>query len=129
MSAGQQVPPWLQEQIAKLQQAQQSLHAVQVQRQQLEAERAEAGRALEELKKAAEGQAVYKQAGSVLIRTGRDELIADLEESSELAATRSKVLEKQEARVMEAAREQEAKINDMIRGRQPGSPAPKEGAS
>lgn len=133
MSSGQQVPPWLQEQVAKLQQAQQSLHSVQLQRQQLEAERAETARALEEVRKAADGDAVYKQAGTVMVRADRASLIAELEEREELAGTRSKVLEKQEARVREAAREQEAKINEMVSGRQAGSqagsPSPKTGAS
>ena len=51
MSAGQQMPPWLQEQIAKMQQSQQNLQSILMQKQQVEMENAESDRALEELKK------------------------------------------------------------------------------
>ena len=50
MSAGQQMPPWLQEQIAKMQQSQQNLQSILMQKQQVEMENAESDRALEELK-------------------------------------------------------------------------------
>ncbi|MBO60874.1 MAG: prefoldin subunit beta, partial [Verrucomicrobiales bacterium] len=40
MSAGQ-MPPWLQEQIGKLQQSQQNLQSIMTQRQHLEMEKAE----------------------------------------------------------------------------------------
>jgi len=36
MSSKQQIPPWMQEQIMKMQQAQQSLQSILVQKQQLE---------------------------------------------------------------------------------------------
>ena len=52
MSAGQQMPPWLQEQIGKMQQSQQNLQSILMQKQQVEMENAESDRALEELKKA-----------------------------------------------------------------------------
>ena len=51
MSAGQQMPPWLQEQIGKMQQSQQNLQSILMQKQQVEMENAESDRALEELKK------------------------------------------------------------------------------
>ena len=46
-----QMPPWLQEQIMKLQQSQQNLQSIMTQRQHLEMEKAETEKALEELKK------------------------------------------------------------------------------
>lgn len=51
MSSGQQIPPWLQEQIMKMQQSQQSLQSIHMQKQQLGMELAESDKALEELKK------------------------------------------------------------------------------
>ena len=57
-----QMPPWLQEQIMKLQQTQQSLQSIMTQKQHLEIEKAETTKALEELKKIADGDAVFKQA-------------------------------------------------------------------
>lgn len=116
MSAGQQMPPWLQEQLVKMQQNQQNLQSIQVQRQQLEMEKVESEKALEELKKAGDNDTVYKHSGSILIKSSKTELIAELEEKMELSETRSKVLEKQETRVKESIKEQEAKINEMVKG-------------
>jgi prefoldin beta subunit len=122
MSSGQQIPPWLQEQLMKLQQSQQNLQSIMAQKQQLDVEQMEADRALEELKKAADTDAVYKHAGSVLIKSTKTALIAELEEKKELANTRVTVLAKQETRVKESIKEQETKINEMIRGAQKPSP-------
>ena len=84
MSAGQ-MPPWLQEQIMKLQQSQQNLQSIVTQKQHLEIEKAETEKALDELKKVADGDAVYKQAGTVLIKSTKQELIDELEEKQEMA--------------------------------------------
>ena len=43
------MPPWLQEQIMKLQQTQQNLQSIMTQKQHLEIEKAETTKALEEL--------------------------------------------------------------------------------
>ena len=92
MSAGQ-MPPWLQEQIGKLQQSQQNLQSIMTQRQHLEMEKAETEKALDELKKVADGDSVFKQAGTVLIKSDKKTLTDELEEKIELAKTRSTVLE------------------------------------
>lgn len=116
MSSGQQIPPWLQEQIMKLQQSQQNLQSVMAQKQQVDMEQLESERALEELKKAADDEAVYKHAGSILIKSTKAAMIAELEERKELANTRASVLTKQEGRLRESIKEQENKINEMVRG-------------
>ena len=114
MSSGQQIPPWLQEQLQKMQQAQQSLQSILLQKQQLDMEQIDSDKALEELKKASDDESVYKHAGSILIKSTKNDLIAELEERNELSKTRSTVLTKQEARVKESIKEQESKINEMI---------------
>ena len=111
----QELPPWLREQVSRLQQLQQNLQAIMMQKQQLEVENVETDRALEELKKAGPEDAVYKAAGSIMVKAKKDEVIKELEEKKELSATRVKVLEKQETRVKENLQEVEAKINEMIR--------------
>lgn len=122
MSSGQQIPPWLQEQIMKLQQSQQNLQSIMAQKQQLEMEQIESDRALEELKKVADTDAVYKHAGSLLIKSTKATLIAELEERKELGTTRITVLAKQEARIKESIKEQETKINEMMHsGQKPAS--------
>ncbi|TBR07277.1 MAG: prefoldin subunit beta [Candidatus Nitrosotenuis sp.] len=122
MSSGQQIPPWLQEQIMKLQQSQQNLQSIMAQKQQLEMEQIESDRALEELKKIADTDPAYKHAGSLLIKSTKAALIAELEERKELGTTRVTVLTKQEARVKESIKEQETKINEMMHsGQKPTS--------
>jgi prefoldin beta subunit len=110
-----QMPPWLQEQIMKLQQSQQNLQSIMTQRQHLEMEKAETEKALDELKKIADDDSVFKQAGTVLIKSNKKTLVDELEEKVELSKTRSTVLEKQEVRVKESLKEQEAKITEMMK--------------
>ena len=119
-----QMPPWLQEQIGKLQQSQQNLQSIMTQRQHLEMEKAETEKAIDELKKVADGDSVFKQAGTVLIKSDKKTLLDELEEKIELAKTRSTVLEKQEVRVKETLKEQESKITEMMKsGATPPPPA------
>ena len=121
MSTGQ-MPPWLQEQLMKLQQSQQNLQSIVTQKQHLEMEKAETEKALEELKKVADSDTVFKHAGTVLIKSTKQELISELEEKQEMAKTRVTVLEKQETRVKESLKEQESKISEMMKGSSANSP-------
>ena len=115
MSAGQ-MPPWLQEQLMKMQQSQQNLQAIMQQKQQIQMEKIETEKSLEELKKASDEDIVYKHAGTILIKSSKKELIDELEERQELTKTRSTVLEKQETRLKETLKEQESKITEMMKG-------------
>lgn len=129
MSSGeQQIPPWLQEQVGRLQQLQQNLQSIMGQKQHLEMEQLETERALEILKKAGDNDAVFKNAGSILIKSTKVNLITELEEKKELANTRITVLSKQETRVKENLKEAEIKIKEMLRGpaeNQPKTDTPK----
>jgi len=125
MSSGQQIPPWLQEQLAKLQQAQQNLQAILAQKQQLELDQHESNKALEELKKAGDDEAVYKFVGSIMIKSTKKVLVDEIEERNELAKTRATVLAKQEERVKQSITEQETKINEMIKNATTGAAPPK----
>jgi len=122
MSAGeQQMPPWLQEQVGRLQQLQQNLQSIMLQKQHLESEHLETERALELLQKANDDDIVYKTAGSILVKSTKTVLVSELQEKKELANTRLTVLTKQEARVKENLKEAETKIREMLRGSsQPG---------
>ena len=110
----QELPPWLKEQLARLQQLQQNLQAIMMQKQQVEIEKVETERALDELKKTTSDDTVYKLAGPLLVKSNRDGLIKDLEEKKELTNTRIVVLGKQESRVKENLKEVENKINQMM---------------
>jgi prefoldin beta subunit len=120
----QELPPWIREQVSRLQQLQQNLQAIMMQKQQLEVEMAETDRALQELKKASAEDAIYKNAGSVLIKAKKEDVLKELEEKKELSNTRVMVLGKQETRVKENLKEVENKINEMIRGMQGGGSVP-----
>jgi prefoldin beta subunit len=111
----QEIPPWLREQLARLQQLQQNLQAIMMQKQQLEAESVEIEKATEELKKSEQDEAVYKSVGPLLIKTKKDDTLKELDEKKDLANTRLVVLGKQETRVKENLKEVENKINEMIR--------------
>ncbi|HZT35193.1 MAG TPA: prefoldin subunit beta [Nitrososphaera sp.] len=117
----QELPPWLREQVARLQQLQQNLQAIMMQKQQLELESVETDKALSELKNAGPEDSIYKNAGSILIKAKRDDVVKELEEKKELSNTRVMVLQKQETRVKENLKEVEAKINEMIAGMQRGA--------
>tara|TARA_B100000029_G_scaffold305101_1_gene297973 strand:+ start:261 stop:644 length:384 start_codon:yes stop_codon:yes gene_type:complete len=127
MSAGQQMPPWLQEQITKMQQSQQNLQSIMMQKQQVEMENAESDRALEELKKASDEDQVFKYAGSILIKSDKKSLIDELEEKKELSKTKTIVLEKQEERLKTSLQEQEQKIQKMLKN--PNSENPEKSSS
>ena len=124
MSAGQQMPPWLQEQIGKMQQSQQNLQSILMQKQQVEMENAESDRALEELKKASDDDQVFKYAGTILIKSDKKSLIDELEEKKELSKTKSTVLEKQEERLKTSLQEQEQKIQEMLKNPNPPTDKP-----
>lgn len=117
MSTGeQQIPPWLQEQVARLQQLQQNLQSIMYQKQHLESEQLETERALEVLGKTNDADTVYKSAGSILVKSTKSTLISELEEKKELANTRLTVLTKQETRIKENLKEAETKIKEMLKG-------------
>jgi len=119
----QEIPPWLREQLARLEQLQQNLQAVQMQKQQVEAELSETDRALEELKNTAEGEQIFKYAGNLLVRVTKEAITKDLQEKKEVSNTRTLVLAKQETRFKESLKELQTKIDDSIKGRnQPAQP-------
>lgn len=116
MSSGEQIPPWLQEQVGRLQQLQQNLQSIVMQKQHIETEQLETERALEVLNKTGENDTVYKMAGSILVKSTKASLTSELGERKELANTRLTVLTKQESRLKENLKEAEAKIREMLRG-------------
>ena len=115
MSQNQQIPPMLQEQLSKLQQTQQNLQMIMAQKQQLELEQLETEKALVELNKANDDDAVFKHAGTILIKSNKKDLIEELEEKKELAKTKASLLVKQEEKLKTGLKEQETKIQEMIK--------------
>ena len=125
MSSNQQIPPMVQEQIAKLQQTQQNFQSILMQKQQLESEKLETEKALEELKKASDDELVFKHAGTIMIKSNKKDLIEELEEQAELAKTKASILVKQEERLKTTLKEQETKIQEMIQNTSTNTKPPK----
>ena len=125
MSSNQQIPPVVQEQLAKLQQTQQNFQSIQMQKQQLESVKLETEKALEELKKASDDESVFKHAGSIMIKSNKKDLIEELEEQIELAKTKASLLVKQEERLKITLREQETKIQEMMKNPSANTNPPK----
>ena len=115
MSSNQQIPPLVQEQLAKLQQTQQNLQSILAQKQQLEFDKLETEKALEELQKANDDDMVFKHAGTILIKSNKKDLIEELDEKKELANTKASLLTKQEERLKITLKEGETKIQEMIK--------------
>lgn len=125
MSSNQQIPPMVQEQLAKLQQTQQNFQSIIMQKQQVESEKLETGKALEELKKASDDELVFKHAGTIMIKSNKKDLIEELEEQMELAKTKASILVKQEERLKTTLKEQETKIQEMIQNSSTNTKLPK----
>ena len=125
MSSNQQIPPMVQEQLAKLQQTQQNFQSILMQKQQLESEKLEIEKALEELKKASDDELVFKHAGTIMIKSNKKDLIEELEEQVELAKTKASILVKQEERLKTTLKEQETKIQEMIQNSSTNTKLPK----
>ena len=116
MSSNPQIPPMVQEQLAKLQQTQQNFQSILMQKQHLESEKLETEKAWEELKKAGDDEAVFKHAGTIMIKSNKKDLLEELEEQIELAKTKASLLAKQEERLKVTLQEQETKIQEMMKG-------------
>jgi len=125
MSSNPQIPPVVQEQLARLQQTQQNLQSIMMQKQQLESEKLETEKALEELKKAGDDESVFKHAGTIMIKSNKKDLIDELEEQVELAKTKASLLVKQEERLKTTLKEQETKIQEMMKNPSTNTNPPK----
>jgi prefoldin beta subunit len=116
----QEIPPWLREQLTRLDSLQQNLQSVSMQKQQIEAELADAEKTLEELTKVEETEQIYKYVGSLLVKVSKAEITKELEEKKDISNTRNLVLNKQQARLKDNIKELQGKIDDMIKGRTQG---------
>ena len=125
MSSNPQIPPVVQEHLARLQQTQQNFQSIMMQKQQLESEKLETEKALEELKKAGDDESVFKHAGTIMIKSNKKDLIDELEEHVELAKTKASLLVKQEERLKITLKEQETKIQEIMKNPSTNTNPPK----
>jgi prefoldin beta subunit len=107
------LPPWITEQILRLQQIQQNLQAIMMKKQQIEQEIAETDTILEEIKKLDGDNKVYKRYDNLLIKSKREDILREFKEQKVTLNTRMLVVEKQESRVNDNLKEVENKISIM----------------
>jgi prefoldin beta subunit len=113
MSEEELPPPWIREQVSRLQQIQQNLQAIMMKKNQIEQETAEIDRVIEEIKKMDEDNEVYKRYNTLLIKSRREDILKDLNEKKETFKITMEVVEKQEKRVSDNLKEVENKIIKM----------------
>jgi prefoldin beta subunit len=92
-----------------------------MQKQQVDAELADAEKTLEELKTVPETEQIYKYVGSLMVKVSKEAIVKELEEKKDISDTRTLVLNKQESRLKENIKELQAKIDDMLKGRAQGA--------
>ena len=101
MSSIGQLPPQVQERLQRLQNLQNTLQQLLVQKQRIEIEIMESDKALKTLKETTSESKVYKSVGAVLVEKPRDDVITELEDRREFLDMRMKVIVKQEDKTRE----------------------------
>ncbi|MDH5268234.1 MAG: prefoldin subunit beta [Candidatus Bathyarchaeota archaeon] len=115
------LPPQVQQRLLRLQQLQQTLQAVLMQKQQLELELTEVEQALSELEKLTDSATIYKSIGSLLVKAEKGKVITELNERKDLLNMRINVLGKQEERLRTQVKDLQTKLQRDLR---PLSPPP-----
>ena len=101
MSDFSQLPPSIQEKLTRLQQLQNTMQQLILQKQRLDLELSESERALKTLEDVSSDAKVYKSAGAILVEKKKDDVVRELKERREFLEMRSKVLAKQEGNTRE----------------------------
>ena len=101
MMNASQLPPNIQEKLTRLQQLQNTMQQLVLQKQRLDLELNESERALKTLEDVPSDAKVYKSAGAILVEKRKDDVVKELEERREFLEMRSKVLVKQEGNTRE----------------------------
>jgi len=116
------LPPQVQQRLLRLQQLQQTLQAVLTQKQQLELELTETEQALSELEKVTDDAVIYKSIGSLLVRSEKAKVTAELNERKDLLNMRINVLGKQEERLRSQVKDLQVKLQRDLRPLAPPPP-------
>jgi prefoldin beta subunit len=101
MSGIGQLPPKVQEKLQQLQNLQNILQQILVQKQRVEIEVMESKKALETLKDITSDSKVYKSVGAVLVEKPKDIVVMELEERKDFLDMRMKVIIRQEEKTKE----------------------------
>jgi prefoldin beta subunit len=116
------LPPRVQERLLRLQQLQQTLQSILVQKQQVELEVTEIEQASSELQKLADTAVIYKSVGSLLVKSQKNKVTSDLNERKELLSMRTSVLSKQEERLRAQLKDLQTKLQQDLSQVSPSQP-------
>jgi prefoldin beta subunit len=105
----------LQKDLQDYQNLQQQLQIVMIQRQQLSLSQAENEKAQDAVKKAAEGQQVYRLAGSVLVPRSNDDLVLELSDDADSIKMRLDIMAKQEEKLKNSLKSLQSKFEAIER--------------
>jgi prefoldin beta subunit len=94
-----ELPPQVQNQIAQLQQIQQQIQALAMQKSQIEAMQKESKMALDELERLTDDAVIYRNVGELVIKTTREDSIAKLKDREETLSLRLQSISRQEERL------------------------------
>lgn len=113
--AEEEMSKQLQDQINRLQQFRIQLQMIVQQRQQVEIKLREVEEAIDELEKANEKTPIYKNIGSILIKTnGKKDVKEELKSNKESLTLRKSTLDKQEGRTKEKINELQSKVQNSL---------------
>ncbi len=104
----EQIPPELQNKIMHLQQLQNQLNMIRLQKQSAELELREVERVLKEIQDVPANEILYKSLGHILVKTTKEKIEKELNEKKEILELRLKALERQEKHI-------EAQYDDLRR--------------
>lgn len=109
-----ELPPQIQNQIAQLQQIQQQIQALTMQKSQIEAMQKESKMALDELEKLADDAVVYRNVGELVIKTSREESISKLKDREETLSLRLQSITRQEERLTSRFKQLQEQIQQAL---------------
>jgi prefoldin beta subunit len=113
---GEELPPQLQDQINRLQQARTQLQIIAQQRQSVDLQLKEVEEALKEIDASSEKTPIYKSIGAILVKTkGKSEVKKELTTTKESLELRKTTLEKQEGRSREKLNEMQSKVESALK--------------
>lgn len=115
-----QLPPHIQQLLLQLQTFQQQMQAVVLQKENLNIQKIESEKALEELEKS-KNEEVFKAVGPILVKSNKEEMTKELREKIETIDLRLKALEKQEEKIKEKVKENQEKLQNFLKTMERGT--------
>ncbi|AKB50036.1 Prefoldin beta subunit [Methanosarcina barkeri str. Wiesmoor] len=109
-----ELPPQIQNQIAQLQQIQQQIQALAMQKSQVEAMQKESKMALDELGRLADDAVVYRNVGELVIKTSKEESITKLKDREETLSLRLQSISRQEERLTSRFKQLQEQIQQAL---------------